>query len=70
MTRFRFALALCLGAYPLITGLLYLWAPVLDHLPSWQVTLIIVPQMVFGMVFAVIPLVHRCLRSFVAAPAR
>jgi hypothetical protein len=65
MNRSRFALVLCLGAYPLITALLYLWHPLLAELPTWQVTLVIVPQMVPGMVFGVIPLVHRYLGGFI-----
>jgi antibiotic biosynthesis monooxygenase (ABM) superfamily enzyme len=64
-SRTRLALVLCLGAYPLITSLLYLWAPVLSDRPTWMVTAVIVPQMVAGMVWGVIPLAHRWFGWFI-----
>lgn len=58
-TRLRFAASIAPGAWLLITLLLYLWRPLTTGLPTWALTLLIVPQMVLGMVFLVIPLAQR-----------
>lgn len=59
--RLRFAASIAPGAWALVTLLLYLWHPLLAALPTWALTMVIVPQMVIGMVFLVIPLAQRLL---------
>lgn len=52
-TRFsrpRFAMLVLIGAYPLITSLLYLVFPLTEGWSIWQRTLVIVPLMVSAMV--------------------
>ena len=58
-SRLRFAVTIAPGAWLLVTLLLYLWQPLIIGLPTWALTLVIVPQMVLGMVFLVIPLSQR-----------
>ncbi|APF37696.1 hypothetical protein BOQ54_10450 [Chelatococcus daeguensis] len=60
-SRLRFALALIPGAYVLITAILYGLGPLMEDWPVFLRTLAIVPLMVFGMVYAVIPLVRRAM---------
>jgi antibiotic biosynthesis monooxygenase (ABM) superfamily enzyme len=67
LARARFAAALTVGAYPVITGLLYGLAPVINDWPTWQKTLAVVPLMVPAMVWGVIPLVNRLMRGLDAA---
>jgi antibiotic biosynthesis monooxygenase (ABM) superfamily enzyme len=55
------------GAYPLVTALLHLLGPTMAAWPLPLRTLVIVPLMVSGMVFAVIPLVHRLAGGWIAA---
>jgi formate-dependent nitrite reductase membrane component NrfD len=53
-TRFsrpRFAMLVLIGAYPLITSLLYLVFPLTEGWSIWQRTLVIVPLMVSAMVW-------------------
>ncbi len=57
--RFRITLAASLGAYPVITLILYLLGPATEGWAVWQKTLAIVPVMVPAMVFGIIPAVHR-----------
>lgn len=67
--RVRFALCVMLGAWPLITVLLELFSPWTAAWPLPLRTLVIVPLMVSGMVFAIIPLVQRLAGSWIAAGA-
>jgi antibiotic biosynthesis monooxygenase (ABM) superfamily enzyme len=67
--RLRFTLCLMLGAYPLITAILLLLAPLTADWPVALRTLVVVPLMVSGMVFAVIPLVQRLAGRWIAAGA-
>ncbi|RVT95601.1 hypothetical protein EOD42_15470 [Rhodovarius crocodyli] len=67
-SRIRLTLVLIIGAYPLITSLLYLWGPLLAGRPSWQVAGFIVPQMVAGMVWVIIPLAYRLAGRFILQP--
>jgi antibiotic biosynthesis monooxygenase (ABM) superfamily enzyme len=70
-TRFstpRFAFLVLLGAYPLITAILYLVIPVTGGWAIWQRTLLVAPMMVAAMVWGVIPIVHRRFRAFVNPP--
>jgi len=60
-SRLRFSLALIPGAYVLITAILYGLGPLMEDWPVFLRTLAIVPLMVFGMVYAVIPLVRRAM---------
>lgn len=67
-TRFsppRFALLVLLGAYPVITGILYLVIPVTQGWAIWQRTLLVAPMMVTAMVWGVIPVVQRRFRAFI-----
>lgn len=57
--RLRFSLCLMLGAWPLITLLLLLLTPVSAEWPLPLRTAVIVPLMVLGMVFVIIPLTNR-----------
>jgi antibiotic biosynthesis monooxygenase (ABM) superfamily enzyme len=66
-SRLRFTLCLMAGAYPLITAILVLLAPVTSAWPLPLRTLVIVPLMVSGMVFAIIPLVQRLAGGWIAA---
>ncbi|SBW03130.1 conserved exported hypothetical protein [uncultured Alphaproteobacteria bacterium] len=47
------------GAYALINAILGLAQPLTQGWPVWQTTLIAVPPMVLGMVYAVVPLARR-----------
>lgn len=67
--KVRFALCVMLGAYPLITTILVALAPVTADWPIALRTLVIVPMMVSGMVFGIIPLVHRWAGGWIAAGA-
>ncbi|MCE1237244.1 MAG: hypothetical protein LWW93_12920 [Hyphomicrobiales bacterium] len=67
--KVRFALCVMLGAYPLITAILFALAPVTGDWPIALRTLVIVPMMVSGMVFGIIPLVHRWAGGWIAAGA-
>lgn len=58
-SRFRLTLAASMGAYPVITIILYVLGPATEGWPVWQKTLAIVPLMVPAMVFGIIPAVHR-----------
>ncbi len=68
-SRMRFALLVMLGAYPIITTLLIGLAPLMEGWPIAMRTLVIVPPMVSGMVFGVIPLVQRLGGGWIAAGA-
>lgn len=67
--RVRFALCVMLGAWPLITALLAVISPVTATWPLPLRTLVVVPPMVSGMVFAIIPLVQRFAGGWIAAAA-
>jgi antibiotic biosynthesis monooxygenase (ABM) superfamily enzyme len=72
-TRFsrpRFALLVLLGAYPLITSLLYIVFPLTEGWTIWQRTLVIVPLMVTAMVWGLIPGVQKLFRSFINPASR
>ncbi len=64
LSRARLTVAVALGVYPLITGLLYLLWPVIAPWPLWQKTLAVVPLMAPAMVWGVIPAIHRYLRPW------
>lgn len=66
-SRLRFALCLMLGAWPLITAILALLGPLTGDWPLAARTVVVVPLMVTGMVFAVIPLVQRWAGGWIAA---
>ncbi|TDT96672.1 MULTISPECIES: hypothetical protein [Azorhizobium] len=59
LCRYRLSVGASLGAYPLITGILYGLGPLTETWEVWQKTLAIVPVMVPCMVFGVIPGVQR-----------
>ncbi|GAB3473625.1 hypothetical protein [Azotobacter salinestris] len=64
--RARLAATILLPAWLLITLLLKLWRPIITGLPEWQVAAIIVPQMIVGMVFVIIPLTQGLLLKLAA----
>lgn len=68
-SRLRFALCVMAGAYPLITFLLAVLTPVTSDWPLALRTLLVVPMMVSGMVFGIIPLVQRWAGRWIAAGA-
>ncbi|MEI5682456.1 MULTISPECIES: hypothetical protein [unclassified Mesorhizobium] len=68
-SRPRFALLVLLGAYPLLTTLLYVVFPLTDGWTIWQRTLIVVPVMVSTMIWVLIPGVQKLFRGFIN-PAR
>lgn len=57
--KIRLALVMMLGAYPLITALLYVTAPFTSNWALWAKGLIVIPPMVFGMVFFITPYAHK-----------
>jgi antibiotic biosynthesis monooxygenase (ABM) superfamily enzyme len=65
MRQFRFALAMILGVYPLVTGLQYLLAPFTAGLPIWERALLFTPLMVFMMTFVVAPAVQKLFAPFI-----
>ena len=66
-SRLRLALCLMIGAYPLVTLLLDVLAPLYAGWPLMARTALVVPPMVLGMVFGVMPLVHRLAGRWIAA---
>ena len=67
-TRFsrpRFALLVLLGAYPVITAILYFVFPLTGGWSIWQRTVLVAPLMVGAMVWGVIPAVQQRFRSFI-----
>jgi len=69
-SRLRFALLVMLGAYPLIAALFVLIGPMVADWPMMIRPLPIVPVMVIGMVYVVIPAVHRVGGGWIARGAR
>jgi antibiotic biosynthesis monooxygenase (ABM) superfamily enzyme len=65
LSRPRFAVAVAIGIYPVITSLLYVLGPVFGSWPTWQKTLALVPLIVAAMVWGIIPAVHRWLRPWI-----
>lgn len=63
-SRIRFGLLVLVGAYPVITALLYLVLPLTGGWATWQRTLLVAPLMVAAMVWGVIPLVQRRFQAF------
>ena len=67
-TRFsrpRFALLVLLGAYPVITAILYFVFPLTGGWSIWQRAVLVAPMMVGAMVWGVIPAVQHRFRSFI-----
>lgn len=69
-SRLRFAVAVLIGVYPVITGLLYVVLPLTEVWAIWERTLVIAPIMVTVMVFGLIPAIQRRLAFWLHAPAR
>lgn len=67
--RVRFAVCVMVGAYPLITLILAVLSPFVQDWPLAARTLVIVPLMVSGMVFGIIPLVNAAAGRWIAAGA-
>jgi antibiotic biosynthesis monooxygenase (ABM) superfamily enzyme len=59
--QLRFLATLMLGAYLLINLLLLALSPFTTGWPTWSVTALVVPPMVLGMVYLVIPVARRSL---------
>jgi antibiotic biosynthesis monooxygenase (ABM) superfamily enzyme len=64
-SRPRFALLVLLGVYPFITALQYVVGSLTGGWPLWERSLLIAPVMVVGMIWGVIPAVHRLFRGFI-----
>lgn len=64
-SRVRFAGLVLVGAYPIITALLYLVVPLTGGWALWQRTLLVAPLMVAAMVWGVIPTVQRRFHAFI-----
>ena len=64
--RLRLALCLMVGAYPLIATILGLIGPMIADWPFYLRPLPIVPLMVLGMVFLVIPAAQRLAGGWIA----
>lgn len=67
-TRFsrpRFALLVLAGAYPLITGILYVVLPLTEDWPIWQRTLVVAPVVVAIMIRGLIPGVQKAFARFI-----
>ncbi|MDZ5699889.1 hypothetical protein [Chelativorans sp. M5D2P16] len=69
-SRTRFAALVLAGVYPLVTGILYLVFPLTEGWLLWQRTLVIVPIIVFAMIWGLIPFVQRTFRDFLNPPLR
>ncbi|MFC6488274.1 hypothetical protein [Nitratireductor sp. GCM10026969] len=69
-SRTRFAALVFAGVYPLVTGILYLVFPLTEGWLLWQRTLVIVPIIVFAMIWGLIPFVQRTFRGFLNPPLR
>jgi EmrB/QacA subfamily drug resistance transporter len=63
-SRPRFALLVLLGVYPFITALQYFVGSFTGGWPLWERSLLVAPVMVAGMIWGVIPAVHRLFRGF------
>lgn len=61
LARAKLAAAILVPAWLLITLLLHLWHSVITGRPEWQVAAILVPQMIVGMVFVIIPITQGLL---------
>lgn len=57
--RHRLAFFVFLGVYPLVTALIYALAPLTAHWQAWQRNLVMVPVIVFAMIWVIIPRIHR-----------
>ena len=64
-SRLRFALLVLLGAYPVITAVLYFVFPLTGGWSIWQRTVLVAPMMVGAMVWGVIPVVQQRFRRFI-----
>lgn len=58
-SRFRFALFVFCGVYPLVTALLYTLIPLTRDWEIWQRNLVMVPIIVACMVYVIIPQIQR-----------
>ena len=65
LSKPRFALLVLLGAYPVITAILYFVFPLTGGWTIWQRTVLVAPMMVAAMVWGVIPAVQQRFRSFI-----
>ena len=61
----RFALLVLLGVYPFITALQYFVSSLTGEWSLWQRSLVVAPVMVAGMIWGVIPAVHRLFHDFI-----
>jgi len=64
-SRPRFALLVLLGAYPVVTAILYFVFPLTGGWSIWQRTVLVAPMMDGAMVWGVIPAVQQRFRSFI-----
>ena len=57
--RWAFALLVFCAVYPLVTGLVYLTAPLTPDWAIWQRNLLTTPLMVVAMVWVIIPAIQK-----------
>lgn len=71
-SRTRLAFAALIGAYPLIVAIQAAIQPFTADWPIWARSLLVTPLMVAGMVFVIIPFIHRRLSGWIrpTAPGR
>jgi len=69
-SRLRFAAAVLVGVYPIVTGLLYALAPLTAGWPVWQRTMVLAPLMVAIMVWGLIPTIQARLAGWLHVPVR
>lgn len=60
-TKLLFTAAVAIGAYPIITILLYIVVPITPHWAIWHRTIIVTPFMAFLMVWLLIPAINNLL---------
>ncbi|HVY50764.1 MAG TPA: hypothetical protein VHA07_04310 [Devosia sp.] len=65
LNRFRFALLVLIGVYPLVTAISYAIAPFTAGWAIWQRGLVLAPMMVPAMVWGLIPFIQTRFRSFI-----
>lgn len=70
MKKNRFAILMCIGAYPMILALLHFLPEALMQQPHWVKALVIVPIMISWMLYAVTPLIQRFFARWIGLPGQ
>ena len=64
--RTRMALLVLVAVYPVITGIIYLVAPLTEGWPVWERNFVVAPLMVIAMVYFIIPGIQSRFGRFIA----